>query len=167
MSPGRMTVQGMMPLIFLPGPARPSTAPAKIRSRVTHCDRLRADSSVCGSSRTTSDGRTVCPSARLYFIPRMRPVMPATLMIAPEALLPGMVGRTTSLAVQPMCVRRPWWSWPEQRLAIPSRHRTGWTTSGKSASRRSLPSSSILIESSISTAWTSEAPMRQTNWRWP
>ena len=107
MSPGRMTVQGMMPLIFLPGPASPSTAPARIRSRAAHCDSDRADSSVCGSSRTTSDGLTVCPSARLYFMPRMRPVMLATLMMAPDALLPGMVGRTTSLAVQPMCVLSP------------------------------------------------------------
>ena len=68
---------------------------------------LRADSSVCGSSSTTSDGRTEWPSARLYFMPRMRPVMPATLMIAPEALLPGIVGSTISRAVQPMCVRSP------------------------------------------------------------
>jgi len=34
-----MTVQGMMPLIFLPGPARPRTAPARIASRVAHCGR--------------------------------------------------------------------------------------------------------------------------------
>jgi hypothetical protein len=77
-------------------------------SRVAHCDSERADSSVCGSSITTSDGRTDCPSARLYFMPRMRPVMPATLMIAPDALLAGIVGSTTSLAVQTMCVRCPW-----------------------------------------------------------
>ena len=62
-------------------------------SRVAHCEMLRADSSVCGSSRTTSDGRTEWPSARLNFMPRMRPVMPATLMMAPEALLPGIVGK--------------------------------------------------------------------------
>jgi hypothetical protein len=55
---------------------------------------------------------TVFPSARLYFMPRMRPVIPATLMIAPDALLPGMVGKTTSFAVQPMCVRSPLYSWP-------------------------------------------------------
>ncbi|GIW55544.1 MAG: hypothetical protein KatS3mg082_1948 [Nitrospiraceae bacterium] len=107
MSPGRMTVQGMMPEIFLPGPARPRTAPARMLSRVAHWDSDRADSSVCGSSSTTSDGRTVWPSARLYFMPRMRPVIPATLMIAPLALLPGIVGKTISRAVQPMCVRSP------------------------------------------------------------
>ena len=71
-------------------------------SRVAHCDSDRADSSVCGSSMTTRDGRTVCPSARLYFMPRIRPVMPATLMIAPLAMLPGIVGSTISRAVQPM-----------------------------------------------------------------
>ena len=108
MSPGRITVQGMTPAIFLPGPARPSTAPARMLSRVAHCERLRADSSVCGSSSTTSDGRTDWPSARLNFMPRIRPVMPATLMMAPEALLPAIVGSTISLAVQPMCVRCPW-----------------------------------------------------------
>ena len=60
MSPGRMTVQGMTPAIFLPGPARPSTAPARMLSRVAHWESDRADSSVCGSSITTSDGRTDC-----------------------------------------------------------------------------------------------------------
>ena len=73
------------PAIFLPGPARPSTAPARMLSRVAHCEMLRADSSVCGSSITTRDGRTVRPSARLYFMPRIRPVMPATLIMAPLA----------------------------------------------------------------------------------
>ena len=102
-----MTVQGMMPEIFLPGPASPSTAPARIASRLAHCDSDRADSSVCGSSKTTSDGRTVLPSGRLNFMPRMRPVRPATLMIAPLALLPAIVGKTISFAVQPICVRLP------------------------------------------------------------
>jgi hypothetical protein len=36
-------------------------------------------------SRTTSVGRTVRPSARLYFMPWTRPVIPATLMIAHDA----------------------------------------------------------------------------------
>ena len=58
---------------------------------------------------TTRDGRTVWPSGRLYFMPRMRPVMPATLMIAPLAMLPSIVGSTISLAVHPMCVRWPWY----------------------------------------------------------
>jgi hypothetical protein len=101
MSPGRMTVQGMMPEIFLPGPASPSTAPARMLSRLAHCESERADSSVCGSSSTTRLGRTVRPSGRLNFIPRMRPVRPATLMIAPLAGLPSTVGSTISLAVQP------------------------------------------------------------------
>ena len=56
---------------------------------------------------TTSVGRTVWPSARLYFMPRMRPVMPATFTMAPLAVLPGIVGSTISRAVQPMCVRWP------------------------------------------------------------
>ena len=46
MSSGRMTVQGMMPEIFFPGPARPRIAPARIPSRVAHCESDRADSSV-------------------------------------------------------------------------------------------------------------------------
>ena len=100
--PLRVNTAGMIPLIFLPGPAKPNTAPAKMLSRVAHCETERADSSVCGSSSTTSDGRTVLPSGRLNFIPRIRPVMPATLMIAPLPTLPGMVGSTTSRAVQPM-----------------------------------------------------------------
>jgi len=107
MSPGRITVQGMMPEIFFPGPASPRTAPARMRSRVAHCESERADSSVCGSSSTTSEGRTVRPSARLNFMPRMRPVIPATLMIAALAIEQGMLGRTISFAVQPMCVRSP------------------------------------------------------------
>ena len=66
------------------------------------------------------------PSICLNFMPRMRPVMPATLMIAPDAndwpsertngfrrqfsIQPTglMVGKTISLAVQPICVRWPW-----------------------------------------------------------
>lgn len=48
-------------------------------------------------------GRTVLPSGRLNFMPRMRPVIPATLMKAPLAALPGMVGSTISRAVQVMC----------------------------------------------------------------
>ncbi len=51
---------------------------------------------------STSDGRTLEPSARLCFMPRMRPVIPATRMIAPLAALPAMVGSTISFAVQPM-----------------------------------------------------------------
>ena len=43
MSSGRITVQGMTPAIFLPGPARPSTAPAKMLSRVAHWEMLRAE----------------------------------------------------------------------------------------------------------------------------
>ena len=72
-----------------------------------HDSNVEADSSVCGSSRTTSDGRTVFPSGRLNFMPRIRPVRPATLMIAPLALLPSIVGSTISFAVQPICVRLP------------------------------------------------------------
>ena len=107
MSSGRITVQGMTPAIFLPGPARPRTAPARMLSRVAHCESYRADSSVCGSSSTTSDGRTEWPSARLNFMPRMRPVMPATLMMAPRGLAAGDRRQDDFPAVQPMCVRSP------------------------------------------------------------
>lgn len=47
MSPGRITVHGMMTEVFLPDPASPSTAPARMASRLARWDRLRADSSVC------------------------------------------------------------------------------------------------------------------------
>ncbi len=50
MSPGRMTVQAISPAIFLPGPAMPSTSPARIASRRWLCDGDQADSVVCGSS---------------------------------------------------------------------------------------------------------------------
>lgn len=39
------TVQGITPAIFLPGPASPKTAPAKMLSRVAHCERLRTEAS--------------------------------------------------------------------------------------------------------------------------
>ncbi|OPZ24012.1 MAG: hypothetical protein BWZ02_03002 [Lentisphaerae bacterium ADurb.BinA184] len=167
MSPGRITVQGMMPLIFLPGPASPSTAPARMRSRLAHCDSDRADSSVCGSSRITSDGRTVWPSGRLNFIPRIRPVIPATRMIAPEATLPAMVGSTISVAVQPIWVRSPLCSCPEQRLAMPSSAWIGWQTAGKSSSSRSLDSSSVLMDSSMPRACPSSEPISVTKSRCP
>jgi len=116
MSPGRITVQGMMPEIFCPGPARFRIAPFKVSIRARTCWSLRADSSVCGSSSTTSDGRTARPSARLNFMPRMRLSIPATRMIAPEALLPAMVGSTISSAVQTMRVALPPQSCPLARL---------------------------------------------------
>ncbi len=40
---------------------------------------------VVGLSKTTNDGLTVFPSGRLNFMPRIRPVRPATLIIAPLA----------------------------------------------------------------------------------
>jgi hypothetical protein len=56
---------------------------------------------------STSEGRTLDPSARLCFMPRMRPVIPATRMIAPPpdaAPRSGgeIVGSTISFAVHPM-----------------------------------------------------------------
>ena len=53
-------------------------------------------------------GRTFRPSLRLYFMPRIRPVIPATRTITPEAGLFCMVGNTISLLVQVMRVRSPW-----------------------------------------------------------
>jgi len=101
-SPGAMTVHGMMPLIFLPGPARPSTAPARIRSRVSHWVSERADSSVWGSSGMTRDGRTIRPSGLLWAMPRIWPVNPATFRMAPLAGLPAIVGSLISLLVHPI-----------------------------------------------------------------
>ena len=112
-------------------------------------------------------GRTLLPSVRLNFMPRTRPVMPATRTTTPEAGLPLMVGSTISLLVQVMRVRSPLWSCPAHLLAMPSRHFIGNTVSGKSSSSRSLTSSSVLMLSSISRAAVSVAPMRHTNSRWP
>jgi len=91
----------------LPGPASPRIAPARIDSRWAHWLGDRADSSVCGSSSKTKLGRTVFPSERLYFNPRMRPVIPATRISAPLATLQAIVGKTISFCVQPICVRSP------------------------------------------------------------
>ncbi len=165
MSPGRITVQGMMPEIFLPGPARPSTAPARILSRFAHCESERALSSVCGSSSTTRLGRTVLPSGRLNFIPRMRPVRPATLIIAPLALLPSIVGRRLllrSIRSACVCLCRA-----DHLRAIRDSIEglIGKQTSGKSAKSSSLLSSSVLIESSISHACPSSLPIKHTKLR--
>ena len=107
MSPGRMTVQGITPAIFFPGPARPRTSPARTRTRFLVCSADPADSLVCGSSTMTNSGRIVRPSGRLYFMPRMRPVMPATRTTAPLDAAPAIVGSTISLAVHAMRVRSP------------------------------------------------------------
>ena len=48
--------------------------------------RLRADSSVCGSSGMHRSGRATLPSGRVNCIPRTRPVMPATLMRPPPTM---------------------------------------------------------------------------------
>ena len=107
-SPGRIMVQGMIPEIFCPGPARPRMSPASTRTRFRVCSREPADSEVCGSSMMTSEGRTLRPSARLYFIPRTRPVIPATRTMMPEALLSLIVGNTISFDVHVIRVRSPW-----------------------------------------------------------
>ena len=107
MSPGRMTVHGMMPEIFFPGPARPRMSPANTRTRFRVCSTESADSVVCGSSTITNSGRIVRPSGFLYFMPRIRPVMPATRTRMPEESEPAMVGRTISFAVQVIRVRSP------------------------------------------------------------
>ena len=102
-----MTVHGMMPEILRPGPARPRMSPARTRTRFLVCSIDPADSLVCGSSMMTNSGRIVRPSGFLYFMPRMRPVMPATLTRTPDDFAPAMVGRTISFAVQVMRVLSP------------------------------------------------------------
>ena len=82
-------------------------SPARTRTRFRVCSREPADSDVCGSSMITSEGRTLRPSERLYFIPRTRPVIPATRTIMPDALLSLIVGSTISLLVQVILVRSP------------------------------------------------------------
>lgn len=79
----------------------------RTRTRLRVCSSEPADSEVCGSSMMTRLGRTLRPSLRLNFMPRMRPVMPATRTMMPEAQLPLMVGSTISLLVQVMRVRSP------------------------------------------------------------
>ena len=107
MSPGRMIVHGMIPEILSPGPAKPRMSPASTRTRLRVCSKEPALSEVWGSSITTRLGRTLRPSERLYFIPRTRPVIPATRTMIPDALLPSIVGRTISLLVQVILVRSP------------------------------------------------------------
>ena len=82
-------------------------SPARTRTRLRVCSTESADSVVCGSSTITNSGRTVRPSGRLYFMPRIRPVMPATRTSTPDEGAPGIVGRTISFAVQVMRVRSP------------------------------------------------------------
>ena len=59
------------------------------------------------SGGTDRLGRTLLPSARLNFMPRTRPVMPATRTTTPDAGLPAMVGSTISLLVHVMRVLSP------------------------------------------------------------
>lgn len=85
-----------LPLVHCP-------AAKRMFCRVAHCKRLRALSPVCGSSTTRRLSLIVFPSARLNFVTWMRPVRPATLTIAPESLLSGIVGSTTRRAVHGRC----------------------------------------------------------------
>ena len=160
-----MTVQGMTAAILRPGPASPSTAPPRMRSRALFCAGDLADSSVCGSSTMTRSGRIASPLAVDARIPRTRPVMPATRSSEPDAGDPGTVGNTTSPCVQPIRVRSPWNVWPFARCEIPSRRRIGYTTAGKSASKRSFVSMTTLNESSNSSAAPSVAPINTTKRR--
>ena len=166
-SPGAITVQGTAIDIVLPGPASPLTAPVTSRSRLADCPSDSADSSVCGSSTITKSGRIERPSAVAAFIPRTRPVMPATWITEPEAFEPFTVGNTASFEAQPMRVRTRPTVWPLARLVWPSSIRTGWHTSGKSSPSRSLASIRSLIDSSSSTAASSDEPTSATNRRWP
>jgi hypothetical protein len=149
------------------GPAMPSTSPLMILSRSAHCDIDRADAAVCGSSISTSEGRSTLPSRLLCFMPRTAPVRPAVLMIAPLAADPATVGKTISSFVHSMCVRSPLQSWPLARLLMPSNARTGKQISGKSARSSSLLSNSVLIDSRIASANGSDAATTATKCRWP
>ena len=109
MSPGRMTVQGMMPAIFLPGPGQTQDGAGQDALAGRTLDRRAGrlvGLRVVEHHQRRSDGLAVAHAC--ISSPGCRPVIPATLMIAALAGLPGIVGSTISLAVQPMCVRSPW-----------------------------------------------------------
>ena len=80
-------MQGMATAIFSPGPARPMIAPVTNFMRLRIWLGLRADSSVWASSMIARSGHTVLPSERVNFMPRTRPVIPRTQMIALLAAL--------------------------------------------------------------------------------
>ena len=63
---------GITAAIFVPGPASPRTAPEMTFSRVAFCVGLRADSSVCRSSRMHRSDPMDVPSGRECFLPRTR-----------------------------------------------------------------------------------------------
>jgi hypothetical protein len=83
------------------------------------------DSFVCGSSISTNDGRTIDPSARVNFSPRIAPVMPAAVTRNPLAGDPGIVGRTIVSDVHSIRVAAPPHVWPRQRAVSRSRHLIG------------------------------------------
>ncbi|GIX04614.1 MAG: hypothetical protein KatS3mg114_0483 [Planctomycetaceae bacterium] len=168
MSPGRITVQGMMPEIFLPGPARPRIAPARMLSRVAHWESDRADSSVCGSSITTRRRPHRLAVGPLVLHAANAPGDPGDLDDRSAGTASGDRGQDNSRGRSSRCVSaRPC----RAGRCSGSRSRRGTgsgnATSGKSSSNSSLPSSSILIESSMSIACPSSEPIRQTNSRCP
>jgi len=63
-------------------------------------------------------------SAFMVFMPRIRPVIPTVLMIAPLAILPRIVGKTIS-SDHEIKVRSPQHSCPAARLFMPFRARIG------------------------------------------
>lgn len=70
------------------------------------------------NARVTGDGRRTVPSVWVCCRPRMLPVSPATVMIAPAETLVGTVGMTALSEDRVMRVRAPWHSWPMQRREL-------------------------------------------------
>ena len=95
-----------------------------VRIRFLHCSTDSALSRVWGSSIKTKSGRMFVPSAFIAFMPRILPVIPTVLMIAPLALLPRIVGKTIS-SLHEIKVRSPQHNCPAARLFMPFKARIG------------------------------------------
>ena len=89
------------------------------------------------------------------------------MMIDPDEGEPSIAGMTSVSFRQPICVRSPLYVCELHRWALPSKHRTGWQTSGKSSKRRSLSDSSIRIELMAFSARSDSAAKMPPNFRWP
>ena len=105
------------------------------------------------------------PSFRIRCCPRMSPVMPATVIIAPDVGDPGTLGSISSVAPQDMFVSLPSIVCPMVRLACPSKARIGKQTSGKSSYNAWLKRNEVLMPFRSACALFSVAPIKQTQCR--
>ena len=130
---------------------------------------LRADSLVWGSSTRIRSGRTtVSPSAETWDWPRMSPPdSPQPVRMAPEALLPGIVGKTILPSPQAIWVGSPSKVWPRHRRGSPSSSRIACSSRLKSAHSSALKRSMFFILSSSSLPLSAVAAIRQTKRHWP